>query len=98
MDRFKKLRAADLDGAIQRLRRDIADFDARAARESSALERAGRAIESDPLHQRLTSIRDHLKQDLKLAEEERGRRTRASQRKPAWSLRSALSALVGTRA
>jgi hypothetical protein len=98
MNRLRTMRDAHLHDTIGRLKRDVEDFTARAAREASALEREGRPIGSNPLHQRLTSIRNHLSEQLRQAEEEVARRANLAATRRAWSLRTALAGLMGARA
>ena len=97
MDRLRTMHDADLHGAIRRLKRDVEDFRARAAKEASAVKRDGRDTIGDPLHQRLASIRDYLSEDLRHAESELARRMRAAARRPAWSWREAVAGLIGAR-
>ena len=97
MKRSSTTRDSHLHETIERLKRDVEDFAARAAREASALEREGRPILSNPLHQRLTSIRNHLSAQLREAEDEVARRASLVARRPKWSLHTALAGLVGAR-
>ena len=97
MNRLSTMRDAHLHATIGRLKRAIEDFTARAATEASALEREGRPILSNPLHQRLTSIRNHLSAQLREAEDEVARRANLAARQPARSLRTALAELMGAR-
>ena len=73
---------------VERLHRDIQDFDQRASQQQARLEREGRFSRSEPLYQRLTSIRDHLQGQLHEAQQELGRRTRVTPKSAGWSLRS----------
>ena len=54
---------------IARLKSDVESFRARAAAVAADLERNGLAPAEDPLHQRLSAIRDHLCAQLAQAQE-----------------------------
>jgi hypothetical protein len=82
---------------IARLELDIQNFEHRASLEKIVLERQDRFSASEPLYHRLTSIRDHLRADLRLALGEREARQLARASPPRWSLRSAVATLVGAR-
>jgi hypothetical protein len=83
---------------IAQLERDARDFDQRASLQKTLLERQDRFSPSDPLYQRLTSIRDHLHADLRRARGELEARRQDESSRPRWSLRSAVAALTGVRA
>ena len=82
---------------IERLERDVQHFEDRANVHKSVLERQERYSAREPVYQRLTSIRDHLRADLRLAVAEREARRRSRSARPRWSLRSVLATLVGAR-
>ena len=96
MDRFKVMNDVQLHKHLRRLERDVEDFRVRAAREAAALERNGRSVISDPLHQRLTSIHSFLRDQLILAEREMERRKAIPVARPRWSVDSILRALPFT--
>lgn len=81
---------------IERLKRDIQDFEHRARLQKIVLERQDRFSLSEPLYQRLTSIREHLRADLRRAQDELERRRNRPVR-PRWSLRSAVATLLAAR-
>ena len=86
---------------IAQLERDVQDFDHRASLQKTVLERQERFTAGDPLYQRLISIRDHLRADLRGAQEALEVRQQHSSSGPRWSLRSlrsALATLAGGRA
>ena len=93
MTRLKTISDAALRAEIQRLKRGVEDFSARAEREAAALEREGRPIMSAPLHQRLTLIRNDLRTQLTRAEDELARRTQPTTKRRPWSLRTAFASL-----
>jgi len=95
---LSNMRHADLEDEIRRLTRDVEDFTARARKEAVALEREGRAVLSDPLHQRLATIRDHLRDQLRTAQVELARRERAAAKPNRRSFRQTLAGLLGARA
>lgn len=68
--------STDLAPRIERLRREIRDFEVRTSRHKAALDREGRYVPSDPLYQRLASIRDYLRSELRATQEKLDRRTR----------------------
>ena len=78
MDRLRNLDDAGLEAQVKRLERDAEDFRQRASLEAASLERAGRYADSDPLHQRLTSIHTFLQSELRRARQELARRTASS--------------------
>jgi hypothetical protein len=81
---------------ILRLERDIRDFDARASRQRTALDRERGCPICDPLYRRLTSIRGHLQDQLRQAREEQlRRRTRDGATESKRGLRNALASLLG---
>jgi hypothetical protein len=82
---------------LERLKHDIQDFEQRASLQKTILERQERFSPSEPLYQRLTSIRDHLRADLQRTQEELERRRRTGAAQPRASLRSAIAALLGVR-
>jgi len=92
MEWSKNLSDSQLQEHVQRLQSDIQDFDLRADRERAALELEGRFSASDPLYQRLTFIRDQLRNDLKQAENELRRRHAARRDKPADGVRAMFAA------
>ena len=69
---------------VERLERDIEDFDARARRQKTALERENRFSWSEPLYQRFASIGNHLRTDLQRAQEELDRRQRTQPARRGW--------------
>ena len=79
---------------IAQLERDVQDFDHRASLRKTVLERQERFTAGDPLYQRLISIRDHLRADLRRAQEALEARQQHGSRRPRWSLRSLRSALA----
>ena len=81
---------------IAGLERDVQQFEHRASLQKTILERQDRFSTSEPLYQRLTSVRDHLRDDVRQAQEELDRRRNTSHR-PRWSLRSAVPAFLGAR-
>jgi hypothetical protein len=95
MNPFAELSDKRLLENSRRLERDIQDFDRRANRQKAILERQRRFSSSEPLYQRLTSIRDQLRADLRRAEDEIERRRRSRSARPSWSLRSAVTGLLG---
>lgn len=95
---LSNMRQADLEDEIRRLIRDVEDFTARAGKEALTLEREGRSVLSNPLHQRLATIRDHLREQLRMAQLERARRERAASKPTRRSFRQALAGLLGARA
>jgi hypothetical protein len=82
---------------IARLERDIQDIEHRVSLQKTLLERQDRFSASEPLYQRLTSIRDHLRADLQQAQGELELLRRGGYPPSRWSLRSAVAALVGAR-
>ena len=90
MNRLHKLDDIQLAERVQRLRHDVEDFQTRARKESAALERAGRSIAGNPLHQRLTSILTFLRDELASAEAEVRRRATAAAVQPRRSLKQAV--------
>jgi hypothetical protein len=97
MNRFAEATDTRLVEHLEQLRRAVQDFEERARVQKTALEREDRFSQSEPLYQRLTSIRDHLRADLRSAQNELDRRERDRSARPAWSLRSAFAALLGVR-
>jgi hypothetical protein len=97
MTRLKTMSEAALRGEIQRLKRSVEDFSARAEREAAALEREGRPSISAPLHQRLTLIRNDLRKQLTRAEDELARRAKSTPKRRPWSLRTAFASLSGAQ-
>ena len=75
---------------IEQLQRDVHDFRERAARVASKVSCEGRETGSDPLYQRLASIRVFLQSKLKEAEQEFERRAHERAKQPAISLGAAL--------
>ena len=97
MNHLTRLSDKRLREQIARLKRDIESFEHRAGLRRTILERQDRYSPSDPLYQRLTSIRDHMRVDLKQAQEALEARGAGRARRPGWSLRSAVASLVGAR-
>ena len=97
MNPFAALTDKRLLETIERLERDVQRFEERANVHKSVLERQERYSDREPLYQRLTSIRDHLRADLRLAVAEREARQRSRSSRPRWSLRSVVATLVGAR-
>lgn len=81
---------------VEQLERGIQDIERRASLQKTILERQDRFSASEPLYQRLTSIRDHLRADLRRTQEELERRRR-NKRASSRSLLSTVTALLGAR-
>lgn len=97
MNPFAELTDKRLLETIERLERDVRHFEDRANVHKSVLERQERFSAREPLYQRLTSIRDYLRSDLRLAVQEREVRQRSRSAEPRWSLGSIVATLVGAR-
>jgi hypothetical protein len=90
MKQLATMNDAGLAQHVERLKRDVEDFCGRTARVASTLKCEGRDHGSDPLYQRLSSIRDFLRQQLAQAEQEVTHRAHESaKRRPATSLGAA---------
>jgi len=87
MKQLTTMNDAGLAQHVERLKHDVQDFCGRTARVASTLKCEGQDHGSDPLYQRLSSIRDFLRQELAQAEQEVMRRAK---RRPATSLGAAL--------
>lgn len=83
----------ELTTHVERLRRDVNDFCGRAAQVASTLKREGHVHFNDPLYQRLSSIRDFLREQLGQAEGELERRMQAGGTRPATTLGAAVLGL-----
>jgi hypothetical protein len=94
---FRDLSDSRLHQEMERLRRDIQDFEGRTHQQTLVLEAEGRFSRSEPLYQRLASIRDYLKRQLREAQEEVDRRARARARRSKPSVRTALASWFGAR-
>jgi hypothetical protein len=91
MKQLTRMNNAELAQQVERLKRDVQDFCGRTADVASTLKGEGRDHGSDPLYQRLSSIRDFLREQLAEAEQEVTRRSHESaKRRPATSLGAAL--------
>jgi hypothetical protein len=97
VERLKIMDDVQLQKELRRLERDVEDFRARAAAAAAAAERSGRSVISDPLHQRLTSIREFLANRLQDGRTIARTRATAASARSRWSLRS-LFQEAGTRA
>jgi len=94
---FRNLSDSRLHEELERLRRDIQDFEGRAHRQMLVLEAEERFSRSEPLYQRLASIRDHLKRQLREAQEEVDRRARARATRSKPAVRAAVASWFGAR-
>jgi len=91
MKQLTRMNDAELAQHVERLKRDVQDFSGRTAHVASTLKCEERDHGSDPLYQRLSSIRDFLREQLAEAEQEVTRRSDESeQRRPTTSLGAAL--------
>jgi hypothetical protein len=82
VDRIKAMDNVQLHKELRRLERDVEDFRVRAATVEAMLERSGRSVMSDPLHQRLTSIHEFLRRQLEDAGKEAAKRAAAPRARP----------------
>ena len=98
MDRLKTMGDVQLHEELRRLERDVEGFRMRAAAVAATVEDSGRAVLSDPLYQRLTSIHEFLADRLAEVEREIDRRTAEAAAPRTWSLRAILrpSAFAGS--
>ena len=96
MDWLTQLSDARLHENIERLERDVQEFETRASQRKAILVRDRQFSMSDPLYQRLTSIRDHLRGQLRQARDELTRRP-ASRDNASRSMRGMLSSFLGAR-
>lgn len=70
MEPFTDMNDRTLEKRINQLRRDVQDFAGRAAAVARSVNLQGRDPGSDPLYQRLSSIRNFLQHKLTTAEQE----------------------------
>jgi hypothetical protein len=82
---------------LRRLERDVEDFRVRAAAVKATLEHSGRSVMSDPLHQRLSSIHEFLRDRLKDVQKEATKRAAAAPASPGSSVKSLIGALPRVR-
>ena len=82
---------------IRRLENDLRIFEARARAQKAALERAGQCTSEDLLYHRFVSLHAHLSAQLQQARAEARRRALRRAKRPGWSLRAGIAALLGAR-